>query len=455
MHKELYDIEPREFYVLNREEMDNDYLYVLEPVVHQQTCRFCNSSNIIGHGNAPRDIRDTSVHGHRVGLHILAKRYYCKDCKASFNDSFKSVDDDAKITRRLRNKICEESLTKPFLNIADEYGISDTTVRNIFKDYVSDFDKKRVYKTPRVLGIDENHLMRKYRAVFVDIEQRTILEMLPDRNLERIENFIKSLPDYQKIKCVTCDMYRGYINTAYDVIPGVTVIIDKFHVIKEVNNALESIRKRLRNSLSKADNDILRNSRFLLLSNSEDLSFEQAVKLKRLFEKYSVFEKPHQLKEEFRSIYLATSRRQAEMMYSKWCEKVNYAGYSEFIKVKKTVDRHYREIFNYFDYPYTNAVTESLNKLINDIAKAGRGYSFDILRLKCLYGTKATKSEKYDFKKYSVRNESYDRPGNMGYSMYFQMPYKKEYGVIEKKELVSGFGVDINELHNIVLNNEL
>ena len=67
----------------------------------------------------------------------------------------------------------------------------------------------------------------------------------------------------------------------------------------------------------------------------------------------------------------------------------------------------YYPIFNYFDpgCGYTNAATEGLNSLIDIINKNGRGYSFEVLRYKCLMHSKAQEKPrlrrqdipKYDF----------------------------------------------------------
>ena len=68
---------------------------------------------------------------------------------------------------------------------------------------------------------------------------------------------------------------------------------------------------------------------------------------------------------------------------------------SVFLDVCDTIDRWHTEIFNYFDYSYTNAYTESCNNLIKCIEKAGREYSFEVLQAKVLYGTSATKKPQY------------------------------------------------------------
>ena len=44
-------------------------------------------------------------------------------------------------------------------------------------------------------------------------------------------------------------------------------------------------------------------------------------------------------------------------------------------------------VFNYFDYPYTNAFTESSNRRVKDIQREGRGGDFKTVRAKMIFGT--------------------------------------------------------------------
>ena len=106
---------------------------------------------------------------------------------------------------------------------------------------------------------------------------------------------------------------------------------------------------------------------------------------------------PYQLKESFRDIYQSGDRYIAEEKFEHWCNLIP-EGLAPFLVVKETVRNWYNEIFNYFDYPYTNAITESINNLIKSIEKAGRGYTFDVIRAKILYSTKATRMPVYKAK---------------------------------------------------------
>jgi hypothetical protein len=67
------------------------------------------------------------------------------------------------------------------------------------------------------------------------------------------------------------------------------------------------------------------------------------------------------------------------------------------------------EIFNYFEYPVTDAYTECLNGLIRVIECSGRGYSFDALRSKILYTAGAHKKQmpKYERLEASDRFERF------------------------------------------------
>lgn len=63
----------------------------------------------------------------------------------------------------------------------------------------------------------------------------------------------------------------------------------------------------------------------------------------------------------------------------------------------RAVDNWHVEIFNYFDKRLTNAYTESINSIIRQVERMGRGYSFDALRAKILFDEKLHKKRKPRF----------------------------------------------------------
>lgn len=442
----LYNIEPQEFKIIDRHEVDDNITYDLEPVEEPSVCETCGFETIKKHGTATRHARDLSEHAKKVGLVIHSHRYYCLNCQGTWTPPLKSIDSRAKMTNRMRDYIRKQSLKVPFSRIKDELDVSVPTIKGIFGDYVAELDARHRIVAPKVLGMDENHLNGQYRCIYTDIENGLIIDMTSDRSLTTVSDWIARLPGKDRIECVTIDMWGPYKSAVISEIPDVPIVIDKFHVIKNLNEALDGIRKGMRDSLTEKQRKELKNSRWLLLYNNEDLDDSQRIRLSILLTNYPQFKAPYDLKERFRKIYKADNREHAEKLFDEWkIDAVKYPLYSDFVD---TVENWHTEIFNYFDHHYTNAVTESLNKICKEIAAVGRGYTFDVLRAKILYGTKATKPAKFVY--YQEKQPDALPTGTYGFVTRSDGIYQKiaEFALGDKKKrrIETSSGVDVRLL---------
>ena len=438
-----YIIESEAFKILDKHEEDRNITYILEPIEKPFVCPQCKSADFNKHGVTNREARDLNVHGYYVGLIISGHRYKCKNCGNTWSDKYSSIDERAKMTNRMRKYICEKALKKTFSDISEELSISVPTVKQIFEDHVASLDAKRKIVAPRVLGLDETHLNNIYRGVYVDIENKRIIDMTADRKLTTVKQWLRALPEKDRIDCVTMDMWGPYKDAVTSELPGVPMIIDKFHVIKHLNEALDSIRKQEQDKLTAKERTHTKRNRWLLLTNKDDLKGMDVFKLQDLLYSFPQFKEPHQLKEDFRDIYKAGDRDSAELMFEEWAEKAcKYKQYKAFIEM---VNNWHTEIFNYFDYEYTNAATESLNRVSKEVSAKGRGYKFEVLRAKMIYATTASKPPKYTY--YQKQNEYFADviPGNsIGFAMATYRPEKQH------KRIDVGAGVDIDELLDIL-----
>lgn len=129
----------------------------------------------------------------------------------------------------------------------------------------------------------------------------------------------------------------------------------------------------------------LKNMRFLFLTDGENLTPRQSKQLDLLFEAYPQFQTPYLLKEAFRNVYqFAETRVEAEQMFAAWVQANTDEECHVFDGFISTVENWQIEIFNYFDNRYTNAQIESLNNVIREVDRAGRVYTFPVLRAKIL-----------------------------------------------------------------------
>lgn len=425
--------------VVELTEDNNTGDYVFHTIVkHPSTeCPFCRNSNIVKNGKYHRFLRDTNIRGHRVGVLIAGTRYLCKHCNRTFVDRLLCAGESDKTTLRLKEYITSESLKKPFLQIEKELDIKSTTIKRYFKEYVENKEKDFVRYSPEVLGIDEAHLSKGMRGVIVDGTQHNVIELLPDRKIDTIKKYFSSLPEPNNIKIVTMDMWRPYKEAVNECLPYASIVIDRFHVIKELNELLNSFRKKVvvsNQTCSVKKSEI----KYLLATGLDKLKPEQEDKLKYVFTTYPELEIAYGVKEAFRQIYCCDNKRQAIEAYERW--KSSFPDeLDEMRPIIKTVENWKLEIFNYFDSKFTNAITESLNGLIKHLERAGRGYSFDVLRAKVLFG-KAKVAPKYSYDKKSSLKLFDSRNISFGYVNHS----------LPKQELLYGSGADMDCLFEIL-----
>jgi transposase len=427
-----------EFKVIEVQENDYDILFTVEAVEPPKCCPECGSVSYYKHGKVERFVRDLNAFGKRVGINIQGNRYKCRDCEppVTFSETYESIDERDKMTIRLREHIKLLSLKQPFSNIAEEYSISPTTVKRIFNEYIEQNERLMVFKPPRVLGIDEVHLNKQMRAVFTDIEDLKILDMLPDRNKQTIINFLKKVVDKRKIEFVTTDMWQPYKDAINEVLPHAKQIVDKFHVSQYGTKAMEDSRKAFRKTLTDKQRKQLMHDRFILLKNKEDLKPQEQWNLQIWFATFPTLKVTYNLiKEGLRDMYLCETREQAEEYFKEWKKSIP-EDMTSFLDIAKMINNWHTEIFNYFDNRLTNAFTESINNLIKHIEKRGRGYSFEVLRAKVLFGTKATTKPRFG-------EQAFTRMDKFNMTMYGSFDYTPP-------TLEEGFGVSIPQLLEVI-----
>ncbi len=373
-----------------------------EIVIDPTTCKSCNTGKLIKNGSKTTLYRDIPLHGLFVGIYLKRRRYKCKDCGATLYQHSCEMHEKALMTNRLHEYIYKNAFNKTFQSVADEIGLDEKTVRRIFKESLTPEINSYKPITPTILGIDEAHLIGKARCVITNVKEKCLIDMLVDRNKVALSKYISNLPDRHKISVVSIDMWRPYHSVVKALLPHAVVVIDKFHVVKLAQEALEKARKSIKSALSHKERKQLKNDRYLLLKHQRDLSEMEKIILYDWFGKFPQLEQVYVLKEAFFCIFELSDRKKALAAYDTWLTLIDDNVKVFYESVAKTVSNWKDEIFNYFDYQYTNACTEAINGLIKLINKNGRGYSFDVLRAKGILSLQSRKyKERKTFKRYT------------------------------------------------------
>lgn len=389
---------------LKVEENENDYYVLAEMVSPPTYCPHCGCvANLYGHGGK----RQLFMHvpsDKRVGIFLDRKRFRCKECDKTFFEPLPDMDEKRMMTKKLVNYIEKLSLKRTFASLAEDIGINEKTIRNIFRDYVNRLEKDFRIKTPKWLGIDEIHIINKPRCVITNIQDNTIIDILSDRNKPTVIDYLQRLPNRLTVRYVAMDMWQPYRDAVRLVLPQATVVVDKFHVVSMANHALDTIRKSIREDLTPKERRTLMHDRFILLKRQSELDTREKLILESWTGNFKDLGLAYELKEAFYEIWDAQSKNLALDSLKRWREQVPEHLQFAFKDLLTALKNWEAEIFAYFDHQITNAYTESLNGLIRVMNRMGRGYSFDALRAKILFTEGVQKVRKPNYRKQEFRD---------------------------------------------------
>lgn len=152
-----------EYAILEVEEFEHDYRVHGSINAHPKHCPECYQSNLVGFGKREKTFLDTPIHGKRVGINVTRPRFCCQSsvCGRTFYEDIPHCDKKRLMTKRLITYIEKRSLSRTFASLAEETGLDEKTIRNIFRDDINRLEKQVRFETPRCLGIDEIKTCRR------------------------------------------------------------------------------------------------------------------------------------------------------------------------------------------------------------------------------------------------------------------------------------------------------
>jgi transposase len=184
------------------------------------------------------------------------------------------------------------------------------------------------------ISIDEKSFKKghKYISVISHPISGVVLDVGENRDSKSTENLLeKTFTNKQldKINTVSMDMWRPYITSVENKIPNAEIVHDKFHLTQYLNKSIDQVRRR-----EVMDNEILRNSRFVLLKNEENLTEKQQVKYQMIKDSNLQVVKAMQIRENFKSLFdYYNEENSAFELLKNWAQDSFMKGIKEVNKV--------------------------------------------------------------------------------------------------------------------------
>jgi transposase len=179
-------------------------------------------------------------------------------------------------------------------SIKQQLGVSINTISRVLDSFSYELSK-----LPEVISIDEfkgNTDRGKYQCSIVDPASRKVLDIIESRKYETLHQYFKRFNDRDNVKWVVIDMWRPYKDLVEALFKKATIIIDRFHYIRNCIWAIDKVRKAEQKKASPGEYKFFKNSRKLLLANPEKLSDDLKVQLSFVLRKNERIRKAYHLK---------------------------------------------------------------------------------------------------------------------------------------------------------------
>lgn len=206
------------------------------------------------------------------------------------------------------------------------------------------------------IGVDEIKVFKKGEKFLTLVYQldKHAKRLLWSGSKRRVKTLLRFFREFGKERCarlkyVCSDMWAPYLKVIRKKAPQAIHILDRFHIMKNINDAIDTVRREeAKRYKGTANEDLLTNSRWVLLKNPPNLTDKQVLKLHDLLQSKLLSVKSYLMREDFQRFWQYRYVAWAERFLDAWCKRTMYSKIEPMKKVARSLRAHKKLILNWF-----------------------------------------------------------------------------------------------------------
>ena len=275
----------------------------------------------------------------------------------------------------------------PVSKAAEAVGETDTRLWRMLFRQVDAAYAQADFSQVCCVGVDEMSVRKgqEYISVFADLLRKRVLFATEGKDRETWTRFVEALEKHNghrhAITQASMDMSQAYQRGVAENCRHARVVFDKFHVIKNANEAVDQVRRAEVRLGGEGVWEALHKSQWLWRKNPENLSPDQQARLSRIQDKNLCTAKAYQMRLVLQDIYRSAEAASARHRFRVWCRWVRWAArfyqtglFASMVKVAQMVEKHLPGILAHWKWGVTNAFMEGLNSVFSATKRKARGY---------------------------------------------------------------------------------
>jgi transposase len=377
--------------------VEGEVVFHLEQPRTQCRCSTCGSTAVTRRGEVPRSFRGLPIGSKPTWLVLPIPRVACAACGFVRQVEVTFADPRRTYTKAFARYALELSRLMTIKDVAHHLGISWDVIKDIQKQ-----DLGRRYARPKLkhlrrIAVDEISIGKghHYVTIVLDLESGAVVHVGQGKGGDALTAFWKRLRGSRaKIEAVAIDMSPAYIDAVTTHLPEATIVFDRFHIVKLLNDKLSDLRRELyREATESLARDVLKGIRWLLLKNPENLDpkRDEKARLEEALRLNQPLATAYYLKEELRQLWEQPHKTAARNFLTSWYLRAMASGIRVLAKFARTLLAHAWGILAWYDYPISTGPLEGTNNKIKTMQRQAYGFrDQEFLKLK-IYALHETK----------------------------------------------------------------
>lgn len=240
--------------------------------------------------------------------------------------------------------------------------------------------RRKAHRVPERIGVDEKSIAKghQYETLVYDLDAGTVEYVCDDRRQESLEGYFRQFTreELVRVRAVAMDMWDPYIAAVKAHVPGADkkIVFDRFHVMRQVLDAVDKVRKTEHRQLSEAGKDTLKGSKYLWLWSQENIPVWRQSEFEALKAKDLKVCRAWGIKENLRHLWDYHHEVPMRNHFRRWYFWATHSRLAPIKKAARTLKTHLDNIVTYARHRITNALAEGINTKIEKIKRMACGF---------------------------------------------------------------------------------
>jgi transposase len=364
----------------------------------QESCPHCGHKTVRGYDHAPeRQWRHLNICQLQSEIVCALPRGECQDCRKVYTVRAPWEGRSRGLTQEFEAFALTLMREMPVKKAGEILGETDHKLWRALFAHVDAAWQDLSWENVIWVGADEMNRKKghNYLTVFVDLQAKRVLLAVEGKDASVWERFAEELGKHdghpKAITMVAIDMSPAYAKGVRENLGNARIVFDKFHVVSQVVQAVDEVRRKEARADAQAREQLERTS-WLWRKNPEAWTAGEENRWAQLKDKPLVTGLAYAMRLELQRAYAAPTVEQARKIFASWsrwvrteAEALTSGLLEPMRKAADMVERHLEGILAHWRQGLTTAFLEGLNSLFSATKRKARGYRSTEYQIAMLY----------------------------------------------------------------------